>query len=139
MTEGSSQRQHNQFVKDVHEPFILEPEKWDGILPCIQHTQSTKVEATGDNARSPSWNYGPIKIEVLLDLRPLHPLSILFILEYLMNTGSQSNSQEPQAWNWDLTQVDTGEGRANRTTEQQSNVPADFCSQMPTLSGCIGE
>ena len=63
MAEVGSQRKHIQYRKDLHDISILTPEKLDGILLQIQHTQVKKAKTTADNAkRSPSWNYGPIKI-----------------------------------------------------------------------------
>ena len=44
-------------------------------------------------------------------------------------------SFRPGTWN----SADTGQGRANRTTEQQSNVPVVLCSQKPPLFGCFWE
>ena len=78
-------------------------------------------------------------MEVSLDPRPFHSLSMQLSLRYLMNKGSYSNPHETQAQNWELKKVETGEMRANGTTKKQSNVPVGLCSQMPTLSGCFGD
>lgn len=74
-----------------------------------------------------------MKIEVLLDLRPFHPLSILVSLSYIMNTGSWSKPQLPWAWAWEFRKVDNGECIADEATEQQLSVPVQLCSLMSLL------
>jgi len=74
-----------------------------------------------------------MKIEVSLDLRLFHSLSILDILSNIVNAGSGSNYQLTWAWNWEFRKVGIGKVIVDETTEKQMTVPVELCLLMSTL------